>query len=114
MQHNDEIKQKLKEYIESNWEDNEATEENDDEIKLPKMTILGHSGFLPYEIENKAAKYGIDAQAVISDDESRAYQLMGLTSRGTRDDYNRITQNRPWELCSLSTRMYASSEQICI
>ena len=45
-QHNDEIKQKLKEYIDRNREDNDETEENDDEIDLPKMTVLGHSGFL--------------------------------------------------------------------
>ena len=37
-------------------------------------------------------------------------------SSGTRDDYNMIRQNRPvvCELCSSSTRMYASSEQECI
>ena len=80
------------------------------------MTVLDNSGFLPYEIENKAAEYGIDAKAVISHDGSRAYQLKGLTSSGSRDDYNRIMQNRPvvWELCSSSTRMYALSQQECI
>ena len=115
-QQNDQIKQKLKEYIDRNREDDDETEENDDEIDLPEMTVLGHSGFLPYEIENKAAEYGIDAKAVISHDGSRAYQLKGLTANGSREDYNRIMQNRPmvWELCSSSTRMYASSEQECI
>ena len=39
------------------------------------MTVLDNSGFLPYEIENKAAEYGIDAKIVISHDGSRAYQL---------------------------------------
>ena len=95
-QHNDEIKQKLKEYIERNQEDDDETDENDDEIKLPEMTVLGHSGFLPYEIENKELN-----MEFISHDGSRAYQLKGLTSSGTRDDYNRIMQNRPivCELC---------------
>ena len=60
------------------------------------MTVLGHSGFLPYEIENKELN-----MEFISHDGSRAYQLKVLTSSGTRDDYNRIMQNRPivCELC---------------